>query len=171
MKANLRFAVFMLWLLAPHVGTAADTPEDLIQIMEEAVARARAGDFNESVRITNAAATNPMAPQAAMDQATKIQEVYRSLERLGDVDGIERVSLRFVGESFFRLRVVDKREEGVVLWTFIGYRFKGRWYCEGLHISGNSDLMELMRKELDPADAAPDASPASLQFQVDPDAR
>lgn len=154
--ARLRFLGWLLLLVSAVTSpgrAAAETPEDLAAVLEAAVEKARAGDYNEAVRITNAAAVQPADPRKAMDKAAKIQEIYASLERLGPSDEVERVSMRFVGESFLRLRVVDKREHGVVLWTFIGYRFKGRWFCEGIHISGNSDLMELMRKELDAADA------------------
>jgi hypothetical protein len=153
MKYSLAFVALAAAVLFSEAASASDTPDELAQILERAGEKASAGDFNEAIRITNSAAVSPKNPTEVMEQASKIQEIYRGLERLGQSDGIERVSMRFVGDSFFRLRVVEKRSDGVILWTFVGYKFRDQWFCKGIHLAGNSDLLELMREQLDAADA------------------
>ncbi|MBI3191456.1 MAG: hypothetical protein HYZ36_02240, partial [Pedosphaera parvula] len=120
---------------------------------QEAVEKAQGGDFHEAMRLINTVSRSPMDPTKAMEQASKMQEDFRKVDPLGETDGVEQVSLRYVGDSFLRIRIVDKRAKGVILWTFIGYRFKEEWHCVSRSYHANSDLAELMRETLDPADA------------------
>lgn len=126
--------------------------EDLANALQAAVERAAAGDVNEAMRAIHAETLVPKDPREVMTSAEELREAYRTIEGYGERDGVERISLRFTGESFFRLRVVEKRANGVVVWTFLAYRFKGEWYCKAMKYVGSDDFGKIMRESLDPAD-------------------
>ena len=151
--------VMVVVLCAPLCRAGQSDAERLAAALEQAVSRAAAGDLVEAVRIISAESRTQKDPRELMEQGTKLQAEYAKLDGLGERDGIERISLRFSGRSFFRLRVADKRSEGVIVWTFVGYRFRDDWDCKGTRFNGSDDLMKLMNSELDPADAAPVVAP------------
>jgi hypothetical protein len=135
------------------VFAARDSAEDLVSALEKAVSQASHGDIAGTVRAMNAEARTPKGPKEVAAQIENFKEAYQKIAGLGEADEVERLSLRYTGDSFFRLRIVDKRAEGAILWTFIGYKFKGLWSCKGVTFNGGEDLMQIMRQELDAADA------------------
>lgn len=135
------------------VRAASSTPEQLADALEKAVALASAGDPAACARAINAEAKSQKSLKEVSAQADGLKQAYQKFTALGESDGVERLSLRFMGDSYFRLRVADKRAEGAVLWTFIGYRYRGQWYCKGMNVNGGDDLMAIMKQELDAADA------------------
>jgi len=153
MRYHLVLVSLALAALLPSSLFATSSADELADVLQVAVEKAQLGDCHEAMRIINSVLRSPMDPTKAMEHSSKMQEDFRKLDRLGETDGVERVSLRYVGDSFLRLRIVDKRAKGVVLWTFIGYRFKGEWHCVSRSYHANSDLAVLMRESLDPADA------------------
>jgi hypothetical protein len=129
-----------------------ETSEQLAAVLEDSVRLAAQGDVAGAVRKMAAESSKPRDLKQINSQIDGFKQMYSKLSPLGELDSVERLSLVFAGESFFRLRVVEKRTDGVVLWTFIGYRLKAGWYYAGLNTSGTSDLLEGMRQYLDPAD-------------------
>lgn len=132
---------------------ARDNADDLVSELEKAVVDASQGDIAAAVRRLNAEARTPKGPKEVGAQTDNFRNLYAKLAGLGEPDEVERLSLRYSGDSFFRLRVIDKRAEGVILWTFVGYKYKGSWACKGVSFNGGDDLMQIMRQELDAADA------------------
>ena len=153
MRYHVVFIAVAIATLAPGFLFATSSAEELVEVLQDAVEKAQVGDYYESIRIINSVSRSPTDPTKALEQASKMQEDFRDVDQLGETDGVEQVSLRYVGDSFLRLRIVDKRAKGVILWTFIGYRFKGEWHCVSRGYHANSNLAKIMRESLDPADA------------------
>jgi len=84
---------------------------------------------------------------------TRLRGVFDKIRQLGATRQTDRVSLVFLGAVYFRVRFVDRKKKGAVLWTFIGERFQDERYLSGLNFSANSDLLVLM-KELNTADCS-----------------
>jgi len=148
--------VLLALLLASTVPLAfanRDRPEELVTALEQAVSKAAHGDVAGAVRAINAEARSPKSLKEVAAQEDNFKAAFQKMAGLGESDGVELLSLRYTGDSFLRLRVVDKRAEGVVLWTFVGYKFKGEWSCKGMTFNGGEDLMQIMHQELDAADA------------------
>jgi len=144
----------MLLLACVSIARAGqDSAKDLVARFAEAVNIAARGDIGRAVQQLNTQARSPKSPKELGAQIEAFRNVYGKVAQLGELDQVEQVSLVFTGESFFRLRLAEKRAEGVILWTFVGYRFKDQWYCKGIHFNGSDDLLQLMHDELDAADA------------------
>ncbi|ATC63182.1 hypothetical protein CMV30_03985 [Nibricoccus aquaticus] len=129
--------------------------EDLADSLEKAVVFASKGDFASAARAINAETRSPQSPKEVIERTDYLKHLYDQIAVLGEKDEVERLSLRLAGISFARLKVIDKRAEGAVIWTFIGYRYRGQWYCKNLSVAGSEDFLKLMREELDAADATP----------------
>jgi len=144
----------MLCLIASTSWMSArETSDQLAAALEHAVSLAASGDLAGCARAINAEAKSQKPIKEVSAQADNLKQVYLKLTGLGESDGVERLSMRFLGDSYFRLRVVDKRAEGAILWTFIGYRFHEQWFCKGMNMNGGDDLMAIMKQKLDAADA------------------
>jgi hypothetical protein len=139
---------------ATRLLAGRDHAEDLVTALEGAVSSAARGDAASCVRTIDAEASKPKNLKEVTAQVDQLKSLYQKVAPLGELDAVERLSLVYTGDSFFRVRFVEKRTEGVVLWTFIGYRLRSQWYCKEMQIRANGDLVELM-KELDSADSKP----------------
>jgi hypothetical protein len=143
--------VLVILVACVRVYAGRESAEELAAALEAAVVRASVGDAAGAARMINAETRLKKLP-ALSAQAEQLKDAYRKLANLGESDGVERVSLKFLGESLFRLRAVDKRPEGLVLWTFIGYRLKGEWHCKGFSFKGSEDVSDFVAEAFDPAD-------------------
>ena len=152
MKKHIMFALLFASVV-PVTFASHGRPEELVSALEQAVSKAARGDVAGAVRAINAEARSPKPLKEVVAQEDNFKAAFQKMAGLGESDGVELLSLRYTGDSFLRLRVVDKRAEGVVLWTFVGYKFKGEWSCKGMAFNGGEDLMQIMRQELDAADA------------------
>lgn len=153
MKRILLLIGFSLSIV--NVRAGHERAADLVSVMEESVTTAARGELGAAFRQLNSEAHTPKSLKEVNAQAENFKTAYQKVAQLGELDTVERVSLVYTGESFFRLRLAEKHAEGVILWTLLGYRFKGMWYCKGINFNGSDDLLSLMRQELDPADAQP----------------
>jgi len=151
MKSTILILSLLAFAWTAHAGQ--ESAKDLVTVFEEAVGIAAHGDIGRAMQQLNTQARSPKSPKEVGAQTEAFRNAYAKISSLGELDQVERVSLVFTGESFFRLRVAEKRAEGVILWTLIGYRFKGTWYCKGVNFNGSDDLMQLMHDQLDAADA------------------
>jgi hypothetical protein len=152
------FTVLMV-LATTTLSAGHEQAVDLVAALESAVSTAAGGNIAAAVHSINAESSKPKDLKDINAQIGELKAAYQKLDGLGKLDGTERLSLVYTGESFFRLRVVEKREEGAVLWTFVGCKLRGTWYCKGMNFAANGDLLELM-KNLDAADAKPGAEGA-----------
>jgi hypothetical protein len=133
-----------------HAGK--DTYQELCDALEASVTRSAKGDFRSAFSDLDALGQIPMGPKQVLANADSEKETFGKFYSLGALDEVERISLVFTGKSFFRFKLAEKREKGVVVWTFIGYKYRNQWYNKSMSITGNSDLSDLMSKAIDPAD-------------------
>jgi hypothetical protein len=139
-------------LAVPAISAGEKTPAALAASLEAAVTAASRRDYSGAIRMIDAELTTPKSETEMAAQAKDLAELYAKLAALGELDAVERLSLVAAGESLFTLRVIEKREGGLILWTFVGYRFRGVWYCKGMDVNGGDDLIKLLRQDAGSAD-------------------
>jgi hypothetical protein len=97
---------------------------------------------------------NSIPPKERAERSQKFKDSLRQLSDFGAARRVTRISLLYMGEDCCRLRVLDRRNAGAVLWTFFGERDGDSWYVNSISMSANGDLGELMKESLDAADYA-----------------
>ena len=152
---KMRLFILGMFACASIARAGHAQASELVSVFEAAVNTAAHGDLSRAMHQLNVEAQSPKSLNELNAQTDQIRQTYDKLAQLGELDRVERVSLVFTGESFFRLRLAEKRADGVILWTLVGYRFKGQWYSKGINITGSTDLLSLLHDNLDPADATP----------------
>lgn len=99
----MRLSVIVAFVLALAWNCALaahDNPEDLASALEKVVAEASRADIAAAVRALNAEARTPKGPKELAAQVDNFRSLYAKLSGLGEPDEVERLSLRYTGDSF-----------------------------------------------------------------------
>ncbi|HTQ30807.1 MAG TPA: hypothetical protein VMI53_06315 [Opitutaceae bacterium] len=131
---------------------ASATPRELIDKLERAVKIFASGDVDDGYGAMMAEANYSKSPKERAADLDDWRSKFAELRDLGPSHMVNRVSLVFLGDSYFRVRFIDQRENGgALLWTFICEKDKDEWSLNTVNFIGNSDFSEVF-KALDAAD-------------------
>ncbi len=145
------FSLILLCFVSSGNLAADATYQDLINKLEHAVKTMATGDVADGFGTLEEGGNKPPKERAA-----DLDKVRSSLAELKDSLGasrrINRISLVFLGDSYLRVRFMDRRETGGIIWTFFCEKNRDEWDLCSSQFSGNSDLIDLARDTLDAAD-------------------
>lgn len=155
MKYLLIILASVCWLRG-----ANSTHLELAQNLEHAVELTASGRIADGLSEMAAQGVGSRPPKEAAEQSRKFKEGLEEMRSLGAPRCVVRVSLVFFGDGFCRLRVLDRRASGAILWTFVGERDGDRWMMSSMSMTGSGEMAEII-KEFDAADYTKDEHKAS----------
>ena len=146
--------IFTLVILAlfPSVSTASESWDDLLGVIENGIGSGAKGDYSAAFAELSRVSLWPKSPKERLLMIEANRAQFDSIQKFGSSDQIVRLSTVHYGKSYCRIRYMDQRAKGGVLWTFICYRKSDEaWYLVSIDIKANEDLAELF-SALDSAD-------------------
>jgi hypothetical protein len=147
--------LLIIFAFACCLRGANSTHLELAQNLEHAVQLTASGRIVDGLAEMTAQGAGSRAPKDAAEQSRKFKDPLEEMRALGSSKCVIRVSILFFGDGFFRLRVLDRRLSGAILWTFVGERDGDRWVMSSMSMTGSVEMSEIL-KELDAADYSKD---------------
>ena len=144
---------YLIILLSLSCGLYAgsSTCLDLAANLERGVQTIASGRIDDGLMEISEEGVGSESPKQKAERNKKFSDLLKRLGDFGATRRVVRVSLLYIGEGYCRLRVLDRRNNGAVLWTFFCERDGDRWYLTSVAATANGDFSTLM-KELDAAD-------------------
>jgi hypothetical protein len=142
-------------LTSTVLAAGLDSIQSLADEMGKVVRISADGDYRSALVQLNTLSNAPKNPKELLAWIDSMKEDMNKVSQLGTLDTVEPLSTVGYGTSLARIRFIEKRQKGAVIWTFIGYKFQDLWYMKSLVILGKDDFAELVSQGLDSADAQP----------------
>ena len=141
-----------LILTSPLWG-APKTHEELRESLQSGVRTIATGQIEQGINeIISNAIGSWSSPKERAEKVSSLRDPLQQIrESLGSPKRVTHISTVFASEDYARIRILDRREGGGVLWTFLCEKTGDEWGVFSWSLTGNEELNVLF-KEMDAAD-------------------
>ena len=149
---TLRISLLSLILISPLWG-APKTHDELRESLQSGVRTIASGQVEQGVNelVTNAIGSWS-SPKERAEKVSSLRDPLQQVrEALGSPKRVIHISTVFASEDYARVRILDRRAGGGILWTFLCEKTDDEWGVFSWSLTANEELNVLF-KELDAAD-------------------
>ncbi|MFT3867618.1 MAG: hypothetical protein QM715_03865 [Nibricoccus sp.] len=132
---------------------ANTTCSELATNLEHGVQTIASGRIDDGLTEISAQGVPSRSPKERAENNQKFRDALKQMSGFGAARRVVRFSTLYIGEGYCRIRVLDRRNAGAILWTFFCERDGDSWFMCSVTMTANSEFGNLM-KELDAADYA-----------------
>jgi hypothetical protein len=143
--------ILLLFITLNAALASSDTQFALADALEGGARAIASGGINDGIDQIFAQCASRRLPKEMAEEKSKFRTTLEEARRLGTARRVTRVSLLSFGEGFCRLRILDRRGGGAILWTFICEKDDEKWVMTSARLNAGEEIGALVQ-ELDAAD-------------------